>query len=176
MAGARGVTYVELLCVAVVAGVLATVAIPTGLVVHRAWEERQLKRSLFRIRAAIDEYHRDWENGCIESDDEKGWPRDLEELTEEKELADDPQCTGQEPASTPEMARPIREEPLTKRYLSRIPADPFNDDGDERDTGGWEARSYDDELDATSWKGDAVYDVRSGSELTALDGTRYDEW
>lgn len=170
-------TFVELLVVAVVLGVLATVAIPTGLVVHRAWQERQLLRSLARIRAAIDAYHLDWEKGCIESDDEKGWPRDLEELTEEKELTDDPQCTGEEFTGIPGLEDDDdRKDPPIRRYLSRIPEDPFNSEGDEFDTGGWKARSYDDEFDSTTWRGNAVYDIRSASSLTALDGTLYEEW
>jgi len=170
-------TFVELLIVAVVASVLATVAIPTGLTIHRAWQERQLRRSLVRIRVAIDAYHLDWENGCIESDDEKGWPEDLEELVEEKELADDPQCTGEEigpPIGTD--ARDEKAEPPVRKYLPRIPSDPFARDGDENDTAGWNARSYEDEPDSTSWKGEGLYDVYSSSQLTALDGSKYAEW
>ena len=176
---ARGITFVELLIVAVVAGVLATVAIPTGLTIERSWKERQLRRALLQIRMALDAYHLDWEKGCIESDDEKGWPRDLAELQEEKELADDPQCTGEEPASSgPGGADEDDDDapPPTRRYLPRIPADPFNEDADELDVSGWNARAYDEEPDSTSWKGDDVYDVYSGSELTALDGTKYSEW
>jgi general secretion pathway protein G len=147
------VTFVELLVVATGAGVAATIAIPTGLVVRRAWQERQLKRSLATIRAAIDAYHLDWEKGCIESEDEKGWPEDLEELLSEKELADDPECTG-EPAAPPGE----------------------DDDEEPHDTSGWKARSYEDEPDATSWKDEGVYDVYSSSSLTALDGSKYEEW
>jgi general secretion pathway protein G len=173
-------TFIELVVVAVVASVLATVAIPTGLTLRRGWQERQLKRSLVRIRAAIDAYHLDWENGCIESDDEKGWPEDLEELTVEKELADDPQCTGEEPGprigTQAEDDDDEEEAPPVRRYLSRLPVDPFNEEGDEHDTGGWKARSYEDEPDASTWKNQGVYDVYSASELTALDGTKYSEW
>ena len=176
---ARGMTFVELLVVAVVAGVLATVAIPTGLTVQRAWKERQLRRGLSQIRAALDAYHLDWEKGCIESEDEKGWPEDLAELTQDKELTDDPQCTGEDakvPAPGEEAEEDDDAPPPTRRYLPRIPADPFNEDGDELDVSGWKARSYDEEPDSSSWKSEDLYDVRSGSELTALDGTKYAEW
>jgi general secretion pathway protein G len=183
---ASGMTYVELLVVAVVAGVLATVAIPTGHTIHRGFQERQLKRSVARIRAAIDAYHLDWENGCIESEDEKGWPRDLQELTEDKDLADDPECRGEDPAKPkpthgaqmeePEDRLSEPKPPPTRKYLARIPPDPFNSTGDEYDTAGWKARSYDDEPDSTSWKGEGLYDVYSASNLTAMDGSKYAEW
>jgi general secretion pathway protein G len=169
---------VELLVVATVAGVLATLVVPTGLTFWRSWKERQLRRSLVQIRAAIDDYHADWEHGCIESESEKGWPKSLEELTEEKELQDAPTCelTQQSGGNMPQDARDPDAKPPTKQYLRRIPADPFNDEGEERDVSGWLARSYDDEFDSDSWGGDDVYDVRSSSRLTGLDGTKYGDW
>jgi general secretion pathway protein G len=187
-----GYTYVELLLVVTVASVLTALAMPMGLTVHRVWEERQLKRALSQIRRAIDEYHADWEQGCIESKNEWGWPESVEELSTDKELGDAPHCqppAPPAPAGSAELggAGPSRNVPMrrgpgqdeakpTKKYLKRIPQDPFNRHGDEWDVSGWKARAYDDEPDAKSWGGEGVYDVYSGSSLTALDGSLYEDW
>jgi general secretion pathway protein G len=40
----------------------------------------------------------------------------------------------------------------------------------------WGQRSYQDDLKATSWGGQNVFDVYTKSEGTALDGTKYKEW
>jgi general secretion pathway protein G len=40
----------------------------------------------------------------------------------------------------------------------------------------WALRSYQDKPDATRWGGQNVYDVRSRSSGTALDGTKYGDW
>ena len=40
----------------------------------------------------------------------------------------------------------------------------------------WALRSYQDKPDATRWGGQNVYDVRSTSGGTALDGTKYSDW
>ena len=177
---ATGFTYVELLVVATVAGILAVLVIPTGLVTWRAWKERQLKRAIVQIRAALDDYHTDWEHGCIESDTDKGWPESLEELTTPKELQDAPTCELTQESADDGSGLPRTKDPdaapKTKTYLRRIPADPFNEDGDEQDVSGWRARAYDDDFDASAWGGDDVYDVYSSSSLTALDGTKYEEW
>ena len=55
------------------------------------------------------------------------------------------------------------------RFLRRIPVDQMTNDD-------WELRSYQDDVDATSWGGENVYDVRTSSEGTALDGTIYADW
>jgi len=40
----------------------------------------------------------------------------------------------------------------------------------------WALRSYQDKPDATRWGGQNVYDIRSTSGGTALDGTKYSDW
>lgn len=179
---ARGVTFLELLASVAVMLILVTAALPTARTVHRRAKEKELKSALAKIRAAIDAYHLDWEQGFIESDSEAGWPESLEELTEEIEYTPPPP-TGLPPTPPPGRggAGPRRggaepPETETKVYLKRIPRDPFNADGSEWDTGGWRARSYEDEPDSTTWKGEGVYDVYSSSPLRALDGSLYEEW
>ncbi len=57
-----------------------------------------------------------------------------------------------------------------KVYLRSIPVDPITGESD------WDLRSTYDSADATSWGGENVFDVRSKSTETALDGTKYNEW
>jgi general secretion pathway protein G len=57
-----------------------------------------------------------------------------------------------------------------KIYLREIPIDPMTGERD------WELRSTYDSKDAGSWGGENVFDVRSKSTETALDGSKYSEW
>jgi prepilin-type N-terminal cleavage/methylation domain-containing protein len=57
-----------------------------------------------------------------------------------------------------------------KIYLRAIPIDPMTGQSD------WDLRSVYDAADAGSWGGENVFDVRSKSSETALDGTKYNEW
>lgn len=57
-----------------------------------------------------------------------------------------------------------------KVYLRGIPIDPMTGQPD------WDLRSTYDTPDASSWGGENVFDVRSKSTETALDGTKYNEW
>lgn len=191
-AASSGVTYIELMIAVAVMAILATLILPTGMRMRRRAQEAELKRALERIRDAIDEYHRDWELGYIESDSEHGWPESLEELTEEITFHGPPpgQQQQDQSAGLGGLGQPIgggplpgaqgqgSTEPWPKIYLRAIPQDPFNRwDDEEWDTGGWKARSYDDDFDATSWGGDGVYDVYSSSDKLAIDGlSRYSEW
>ena len=59
---------------------------------------------------------------------------------------------------------------VSEKYLRTIPKDPFTNSADT-----WrEVPSEPDPNNPTAQTG--VYDVRSGSEQTALDGTKYSEW
>jgi general secretion pathway protein G len=57
-----------------------------------------------------------------------------------------------------------------KVYLRRIPVDPMTGEAD------WEFRSSYDAVDAGSWGGENVFDVRSKSTGTALNGEKYSDW
>lgn len=184
----HGVSFVELLLVVSVLAVVTLLVLPTARNVQRRAQEVQLRRALATLRVTLDEYHRDWERGYIESPNREGWPETLEELTEEIEYRGPPES--QAPFPTAPGAQPPpgglgsnrrgpateEAEPVPKIYLPRIPADPFNLHGDEWDTGGWRARAYRDEPDDTAWGGENVYDVYSSSAWTALDGTSYEDW
>jgi general secretion pathway protein G len=59
---------------------------------------------------------------------------------------------------------------VSDHYLRAIPKDPFTDSADT-----WQTIPA--EPDPSNPSGDiGIYDVKSGSEGTALDGTKYSEW
>ena len=60
--------------------------------------------------------------------------------------------------------------PKIKIYLRRIPVDPMTGKAD------WDLRSAYDSADANSWGGENVFDVRSKSDGTALNGEKYRDW
>ena len=57
-----------------------------------------------------------------------------------------------------------------KVYLREIPIDPMTGERD------WDLRSVFDSKDAGSWGGENVFDVRSKSNATALNGEKYSDW
>ena len=57
-----------------------------------------------------------------------------------------------------------------KVYLRAIPIDPTTGKAE------WDFRSCYDTYDSTSWGGENVFDVRSKSKDTALNGERYSDW
>lgn len=57
-----------------------------------------------------------------------------------------------------------------KVYLRAIPVDPMTGKAE------WSLRSSYDSPDASDWGGENVFDVRSKSTATALDGSKYNEW
>jgi general secretion pathway protein G len=57
-----------------------------------------------------------------------------------------------------------------KVYLRALPIDPMTGKAD------WELRSSYDPADAGSWGGENVFDVRSKSKGTALNGEKYSDW
>ena len=62
------------------------------------------------------------------------------------------------------------EELVTEKYMRTVPVDPFT-----QTTESWQTvMSEPDPLNPTAQPG--VYDVKSGSEETALDGTKYSDW
>lgn len=58
----------------------------------------------------------------------------------------------------------------TKVYLRALPIDPMTGKAD------WDVRSCYDAADSTSWGGENVFDVRSKSRDTALNGEKYSDW
>jgi hypothetical protein len=57
-----------------------------------------------------------------------------------------------------------------KIYLREIPIDPMTGEKE------WDFRSCYDTADSTTWGGENVFDVRSKSRATALNGEKYSDW
>jgi general secretion pathway protein G len=57
-----------------------------------------------------------------------------------------------------------------KHYLRSIPVDPITGKAE------WDLHSVYDAPDSSEWGGENVFDVRSKSKGTALDGSKYNEW
>jgi len=136
--------------------VLATVVIPMAEVSAKRAKELELRRALREIRTAIDHYKEDFDRAVAEkkiitSINETGYPESLEALVEGNDWGG--------------------LYPYKRKYLRRIPKDPF-DEYDE----GWGLRSYEDDPDSTVYSGNDIYDVYSQSQGIALDGTPYNTW
>lgn len=156
----RGFTLVELLAVLVIVGVLAVAAQPLNELVLRRAQETQLRLALRELRNAIDEHRLLVEAGQLaRGRDASPYPASLASLADGLPLLD-----GQgQPAGDRRVY-----------LLRRVPRDPFAERSlAAEDT--WGLRSSASPPDAPRAGAD-VFDVRSRSELSALDGTRYREW
>ncbi len=136
--------------------ILAATVIPLSEVTVTRTKELELRRSLRDIRSAIDTYKLDYDKAVVEKKifatvGDSGYPEELEKLLEGNDWGG---------LYT-----------FKKKYLRRIPKDPFD-----RDNNGWGLRSYIDDADSSIWGGEDVYDVYSQSDDTALDGTYYRDW
>jgi general secretion pathway protein G len=79
------------------------------------------------------------------------------------------QSTGTRPGDTTSV---LNSQLATKKkvYLRELPIDPMTGKAD------WEFKSCYDATDTTSWGGENVFDVRSKSRSTALNGEQYSDW
>jgi general secretion pathway protein G len=143
-----GLTLVELIiCVAIVA-VLASAAIPIARFQVKREKERELRRDLWEMRAAIDAYKDAADKGGMQTKaDSYNYPPDLETLVNGVEIQD-----------------------KKVKFLRRIPIDPMTG------TTEWGLRSNQDDTDSDSFGGQNVFDVHTKSTGTALDGTKYSTW
>jgi general secretion pathway protein G len=147
----RGLTLVELMISIAVLGVLASVAMPLAEVTAKRTKELELRRTLRQIRDGIDRFK-------TEYDKAKQNARDARETFKTRITAD-------------RSGYPLTlEEMVQTKILRRMPKDPMTREGR------WVTRSYSDSLDATLTDERDVYDIRSASTATALDGSRYDSW
>jgi general secretion pathway protein G len=122
----RGFTLAELVMVVALIAVLAAMALPVAKFTVKRQKEAELRLALRQMRTAIDEYKRMSDQGLIPlTIGGEGYPEELEELVEGVAIV------GQE---------------TKMRFLRRIPIDPMTHDD-------WVLRSYQDDVDATSWGG-----------------------
>jgi len=152
---AGGYSFVELLVVTTIILILASAVQPLARVTIQRQKESELRRALRDMRDAIDKFKDAADQGMIPSTELKagseGYPPDLETLVEGVSVAND--------ASGRKL-----------KLLRRVPVDPMTGQAD------WGLRAYQDKPDATTWGGQNVFDVRSLSGGTALDGSKYKDW
>jgi general secretion pathway protein G len=154
--GLRGFTIIELLVVMAILGVLAAAVMPLGETLITARKERELRDALWEIRTALDEYKRAADAGSITPGQASGYPASLQALVE----------------GVPDVRPNAQGGKLY--FLRRVPRDPFADPALPAEKT-WLLRSYASPPDKPA-PGADVYDVRSSSPGTALDGSLYATW
>lgn len=152
----KGFTLVEILVTLTLISLIASMAFPLIQLDQKRQQERELKEALSQIRIALDEYKQATDEGRVYKPvNSSGYPKSLHELvdgvTDLKDI----------------KGRKIY-------FLRRIPTDPVVPD---KTTGidSWAMRSYASPSNAPE-AGDDVYDIRSKSKKSAINGTTYDTW
>jgi general secretion pathway protein G len=153
-------TLIELIVTMTILAILASAILPLSQMAAKRTKELELRRNLRILRTAIDEYKRTYDDLARQNKtpivvNKSGCPETLEQLVEGHDFGE---AGGGK-----------------KRFLRRIPVDPFNPP-EPGEAPKWGLRSYTDAPDSTSWGGEDVYDVYSLSEETALDGSKYKDW
>jgi general secretion pathway protein G len=156
----KGVSLVELVVTLTILSLLASLILPSARMMAKRSKEIELRRCLRQMRNAVDDFKKTYDKGVedkkiIPSMNKSGYPESLQQLVEGYDFGG------------------VLSE--KKKFLRRIPRDPFNDTV----KGGipeWGLRSYADKPDSTIWGGEDVYDVYSLSTDTAIDGTKYKDW
>lgn len=152
----QGLTLIELLVTLAILSILAAAALPYAELTVRRDKELELSRSLREVRSAIDAFHDDWQAGRISqstnSASADGYPKTLQVLVDG---VDSGRAGGGK-----------------RRYLRRVPRNPFADASDTQ----WRLRGYQDDPDALSWNGRDVYDIHAATDKTAIDGSNCRDW
>ncbi len=143
-----GLTLIELIITVAIVAILASAAVPIARFQVKREKERELRRDLWEMRAAIDHYKDAAEKGGMQTKmDSMNYPPDLQTLVDGVEI-----------------------QTKKVKFLRHIPIDPMTNSTD------WGLRSNQDDPDSTSFGGQNVFDVYTKSEGTALDGTKYNTW
>jgi general secretion pathway protein G len=146
-------SLVELIVAFTILMMLTAMAVPMARYKVRRERERELRIALRELRSAIDRYKDDADGGKLgvqQKIGSEGYPENLEVLVSGVKLAGEIE--------------------KKKRYLRRIPKDPFTNSTE------WGLRSMQDDPKSTSWGGQHVFDVFSKTTERAPDGTMYSEW
>lgn len=202
--GNNGFTLIELVITITVLTILTLGVVPLLKLSVKRQKEQQLREALRQMRTAVDEFHRDTNNmvctglgsgGAGEGrsvpttyidprskvvisdctifgvDNPDRYPPDLETLVNGVNVIPrggmgggrgDPNVTATEVGSQLSTKKKV--------YLRSIPIDPMTGQAE------WDLRSCYDSPDSESWGGENVFDVRSKSRATALNGEKYNDW
>ena len=136
---------------AAILAILAAVALPVAKFSIKRAKETELRFHLRTMRSAIDEYKRFTDAGLLPPElGADGYPSELEDLVEPLDL--------------------VGQIDKQVRLLRKIPVDPMTGEAE------WGTRSWQDEWDSKSQRGENVFDVYSLSEGTGMNGIPYSEW
>ncbi len=201
--GQSGFSLIELVMTITIMTILTLGVMPLVKVSVKRQREQQLRDTLRQMRIAIDDFHRDTvgmvctggvtppQAGQVPPpqidprsrvavsdctifgvDNPDRYPPDLETLVSGVNVT--PRGgnlggRGDRNVNATEVGNP---ELATKKkvYLRAIPVDPMTGKAE------WDLRSCYDTSDAGSWGGENVFDVRSKSNETALNGEKYSDW
>src|SRR5678816_3133713 len=198
----RGFSLIELVITITVLTIMTMGVLPLVKVAVKRQKEQQLRETLRQIRTAIDEFHRDTvgmvctgvaltpqqqsqqqQNVFLDPrskvvisdctifgvDNPDHYPPDLETLVNGVNVVPRGSAggRGQAGVNATEVGQVSTK---TKVYLRGLPVDPITGKAE------WDFRSSYDTADAGSWGGENVFDVRSKSKETALNGEKYSDW
>ena len=194
----------ELVITITVLTIMTMGVLPLVKVAVKRQKEQQLRETLRQIRTAIDEFHRDTigmvctgvaltaqqqaqqqqQGGVLDPrskvvisdctifgvDNPDHYPPDLETLVNGVNVLPRGGTGGRGQAGVNATEVGAQLSTKQKVYLRGLPIDPMTGKAE------WELRSAYDSHDAGSWGGENVFDVRSKSKDTALNGERYSDW
>jgi general secretion pathway protein G len=199
---ASGFSLFELVITVTVLTILTLGVLPLVKISVKRQKEQQLRESLRQVRMAIDEFRRDavgipctgvaltpeqqaqqQTNVFVDPrskvvisdctifgvDNPDHYPPDLETLVNGVNVIPRGSLGGRGQQGVPatEVGQLSTKQ---KVYLRGLPVDPMTGKAD------WELRSSYDPHDSGSWGGENVFDLRSKSRGTALNGERYSDW
>jgi general secretion pathway protein G len=200
--GCHGFTLIELVITITILTILTMGVVPLLKLSVKRQKEQQLRETLRQMRSAIDEFHRDTigldcsgstaivrppgttppptdprsrvmvsECTIFGVDNPDRYPPDLETLVNGVNVIPRGGIGGDRGDIRVDATK-VGGELSTKKkvYLRGIPIDPMTGKAD------WVFCSCYDSADCDSWGGENVFDVRSKSKDTALNGEKYSDW
>lgn len=201
---AHGFTLIELVITVTVLTILTLGVVPLLKLSVKRQKEQQLRLVLREMRMAIDDFHRDTvDMQCTGATSISGQPppQNANAYVDPRSKVKISDCTifgvdnpDKYPPDLLTLVNGVNVIPRTglaggrgdinvdatkvggelatkkKVYLRGLPIDPMTGEAD------WDFRSCYDSPDAGSWGGENVFDVRSKSKETALNGEKYSDW